>query len=42
MAAGMSMYTGLDGHPGTAGAKSLGQAGKARDGGCVCLWQYLG
>lgn len=22
--------------------QELGQAGKARDGGCVCLWQYLG
>lgn len=22
--------------------RELGQAGKARDGGCVCLWQYLG
>lgn len=32
----------LHGYSGAAGAKSLGQAGRARDGGCVCLWQHLG
>lgn len=41
MAVSMSTYTELHGYSGAAGAKSLGQAGEARDGRCVRLWQYL-
>lgn len=39
----MSTWAELEGPPGAAGARGLGQAGGVRgQGGCVCRWRYLG